>query len=661
MKTGITPTRATPPPTGTVIVPVIENRGVLARFLRKPSAVIALVYLLLIVLMTVFAGVLAPYGPDQQNLDAVLQGPSAEHWLGTGELGKDVLSRIMYGGRVTLTAALIALSGFVLIGVPLGIIAGYRGGRFDQFVLKSADISFSIPNVIVILVVLAIFPGNEFAAMAVWGLLGAPGMARVVRSSTLGIREELYVRAAVTSGIPGWVIVFRHILPLVAGIAIVQASVFASGAVLMETGLGFLGLGTQGASWGNLVGEASLYLGSNPWLLIPSGFLIISFVIALNLFGDGLRDALSERYTLAPSRRVRRARRHAIERAGRDAGARAAASGETELSPATSLLSVRDLRVGLIVDGVKTDVVRGVSFDLQPGEALGIVGESGCGKTITAVSLLGLLPPGGEITGGSVWFDGIDLTEATPNQLHKIRGSQIGWISQDPIASLDPMFTAGYHVAEAVRAQTHCTRREARRRTLELFAKVKLPDPERVYKSYPHQLSGGMAQRVGIAAAIASEPRLIIADEPTTALDVTVQAEILDLLRELQRGGTAIVFITHDWGVLADLCQRAAVMYAGQIVEASTVEGMFTRPAHAYTAALLRANPHNAVPGQPLPVLEGAVPSPREWGDDYSFEDRLQQIAGARVKEMPVFAEPLLDPDDDPIAELNIAPKEGTL
>lgn len=636
MNTALTPRKGMPEATGTIRVPKIENRGVIARFLRKPTAVGALIYLILIIFMTVTAPWLAPYGPDQQNLDAVLQGPSAEHLLGTGELGKDVLSRIMYGGQITLTATLIALSAFVILGVPAGILAGYRGGRFDQFILKIADISFSIPNVIVILVILAIFPGNEFAAMAAWGILGAPGMARVVRSSTLGIRQELYVRAAVTSGIPDSVIVFRHILPLVAGVAIVQASTFASGAVLMETGLGFLGLGTQGASWGNLVGEASLYLGSNPWLIIPSGFLIISFVISLNLFGDGLRDALSERYTLAPTRR-RRTRRHRSE-------SRTAVRNAPVAAPAGTndgvLLSVRDLRVALQIDGEQTDVVRGVSFDLRPGESLGIVGESGCGKTITAVALLGLLPAGGEITGGSVRFDGVDLATATPAQLHSIRGRRIGWISQDPIASLDPMFTAGSQVAEAVRAQTGCSRRAARARTLALFAKVKLPDPERVYRSYPHQLSGGMAQRVGIAAAIASEPSLVIADEPTTALDVTVQAEILDLLRELQSAGTAIVFITHDWGVLADLCQRAAVMYAGQIVESASVADMFARPSHPYTAALLRANPHNAVPGQPLPVLEGAVPSPREWGDDYSFEHRLLQMSDADLQSALLSTEP---------------------
>jgi peptide/nickel transport system permease protein len=577
--------------------------------------------------MTIAAPVLAPYGPEQQNLDAVLQGPSADHWLGTGELGKDVLSRIMYGGRITLSAALLAVSAFVLIGVPAGILAGYRGGRFDQIILKIADISFSIPNVIVVLVILAIFPGNELIAMFAWGVLGAPGMARVVRSATLGIRQELYVRAAVTSGIPGWVIVFRHIMPLVAGTAIVQASTFASGAVLMETGLGFLGLGTQGASWGNLVGEASLYLGANPWLLVPSGLLIISFVIALNLFGDGLRDALSERYTIAPTRRPWR-----TPTLGGRARPNAQIQETSEDADPDVLLSVRELRVALTIDGHKTDVVRGVSFDLRPGESLGIVGESGCGKTITATALLGLLPNGGEITGGSVRFGGVEVADASPAQLRAIRGRQIGWISQDPIASLDPMFTAGAQVAEAVRAQTGCSRREARARALELFEKVKLPDPRRVYRSYPHQLSGGMAQRVGIAAAIASRPALVIADEPTTALDVTVQAEILDLLRELQAAGTAIVFITHDWGVLADLCERAAVMYAGQIVEAAAVVDMFAHPAHPYTEALLRANPHNAVPGQLLPVLEGSVPSPREWGEQYSFEDRLVQIAELNAK-----------------------------
>ncbi|MEV6349188.1 dipeptide/oligopeptide/nickel ABC transporter permease/ATP-binding protein [Actinoplanes sp. NPDC051851] len=607
--------------------------GVAARFARRPLAVVSLGYLLLVVAVTLFAGRIAPYPPDRQDLGAALTGPSRAHLLGAGELGRDVLSRMIYGGRATLLAVLVTMVVFTLAGVPAGILAGYRGGRFDRFVLTSADLMFAIPVMIVLLVVLAIFPNNEVAAMAVSGLLGAPGLARVVRSATLGVREELYVRAAVASGLRDTVILRRHVLPRVTGTILVQVSMFGAGAVLLETGLGFLGLGTTAASWGNLVGEASRNLGTLPWLLIPSGVLIITVILAINLVGDGLRDALAERQNGVTTGTRRPARTPP------------AASTPDDTPPAPdALLEVRDLTVTLPIDGVPTEVIGGVSFDLRPGEALGIVGESGCGKTVTASALLGLLPPGAAITRGGVRFRDTDLTRASAAQARRIRGGAIGWISQDPIAGLDPSFTAGAQVAEAVRLHTGCGRREARRKALDLLERVRLTDPPRVYRSYPHQLSGGMAQRVGIAAALAGDPALLIADEPTTALDVTVQAEILDLLRELRRAGTAIVLITHDWGVLADLCDTAVVMYAGQVVERAPVAAMVAAPVHPYTGALLRSDPHHAVRGEPLPVLAGAVPAPADRPTGCHFQNRCPRVTDG-CRDRPIAIRPLPEGD----------------
>ncbi|WP_084099537.1 dipeptide/oligopeptide/nickel ABC transporter permease/ATP-binding protein [Demequina sp. NBRC 110051] len=608
-----------------------SSRGFLRSLLSKPMSAASLIVLAIIVIATVFAGVLAPYEPDAQDLTAALQGPSSAHWLGTGELGRDVLSRMMYGGRVTLIAALIAGATFILAGVPAGMLAGYRGGRFDQVVLKTADLVFAVPVMIVLLVVLAIFPGNEFAAMAVFGLLGAPGLARVVRSATLGIRNELYVKAAVASGIRDRVIVLRHVLPRVSGTILVQASVFTAGAVLMETGLGFLGLGTQNASWGSLVAEASRNLGIHPWLLIPSGAIIITFIMSVNLLADGVRDTLAERYT-PPAAKVRAPRGGAKANAGASATAEATPvaggadnAGAARASAAAdphALLSVRSLTVTLPIDGVPTDIIRDVSFDIQPGEAMGLVGESGSGKTMTALSILGLLPAGGRITSGSVTVEGTDVATMNKAALRRLRGGRIGWISQDPISSLDPSFTVGWQVAEAVRSHRPMSRRAAWQHALTLLEKVKLPDVERVAKSYPHQLSGGMAQRVGIAAALAADPVLVIADEPTTALDVTVQADILALLRDLQADGLGVLLITHNWGVLADLCDRAAVMYAGQVVETADLRALVHGPEHPYTAALLACDPHQARPGAPLPALDGAVPPPPQWPQGCHFQSR---------------------------------------
>ncbi|MGW6521628.1 dipeptide/oligopeptide/nickel ABC transporter permease/ATP-binding protein [Streptomyces sp. NPDC054962] len=619
------------------------RRGFAARLLRNPAAAVSAGYLLLVVLVTVFAGPLAPYDPDEQDLTAALQGPGGAHLLGTGELGRDVLSRLMHGGQITMLGVVITLTGYLTLGVPAGMIAGYRGGWFDRFVLKTADLISAVPVIIVLLVVLAVFTDNESAAMAANGLLGAPLLARVVRSATLGVKEELYVRAAVAGGIRDRVIIRRHVLPRVTGAVLVQASVFGAYAVLLETGLGFLGLGTTEASWGSMIAEASKNIGTDPWLLVPSGFMIISFILALGLLSDGLRDTLAERYSppadKPPSRRTGRPRGASPE------PVRATASDTPrviEEPDPDALLSVRGLTVSLRIEGTPTEVIRDVSFDLRAGEVLGIVGETGCGKTVTATSLLGMLPPGGRISSGTVLFEGADLAQADAATLRKVRGRRIGWISQDPIAGLDPSFTAGAQVAEAVRLHTGCSRRQARERTLELFAKVRLPDPARVAGSYPHQLSGGMAQRVGIAAALAGDPALVIADEPTTALDVTVQAEILDLLRELQASGTAVILITHDWGVLADLCDRAVVMYAGEVVEEAEVTALVTTPAHPYTAGLLGSDPHHALPGRPLPAVEGAVPPPAQWPVGCHFQNRCPRVTEA-CKEKPVVISHLVE------------------
>ncbi|MEW1642322.1 dipeptide/oligopeptide/nickel ABC transporter permease/ATP-binding protein [Streptomyces sp. NPDC091219] len=619
------------------------QRGFGTRLLRRPTAAVSAGYLLLVVLVTVFAGPLAPYDPDEQDLTHALQGPSGAHWLGTGELGRDMLSRLMHGGQITLLGVVITLAVYLALGVPAGMIAGYRGGWFDRLVLKTADLISAVPVIIVLLVVLSVFTDDESAAMAANGLLGAPLLARVVRSATLGVKEELYVRAAVAGGIGDGVIIRRHVLPRVTGAVLVQASVFGAYAVLLETGLGFLGLGTTDASWGSMIAEASKNIGTDPWLLIPSGFMIVSFIVALGLLSDGLRDTFAERHSppadKPPSRRAGRPRGASPE------PARATVSDTPQLveePDADALLSVRGLTVSLRIGGTPTEVIRDVSFDLHAGEVLGIVGETGCGKTVTATALLGMLPAGGRISSGTVLFEGTDLAKADAATLRRMRGRRIGWISQDPVSSLDPSFTAGAQVAEVVRLHTGCTRKQARERALELFEKVRLPDPARVAGSYPHQLSGGMAQRVGIAAALAGNPALVIADEPTTALDVTVQAEILDLLRELQSGGTAVVLITHDWGVLADLCDRAVVMYAGEVVEEAEVTALVTTPTHPYTAGLLGSDPHHARPGQPLPAVEGAVPPPTQWPVGCHFQNRCPRVTDA-CKEKPVVISHLVE------------------
>ncbi len=600
------------------------RRGFAARFARKPVAFAALCYLTLVVLAVVFAGWLAPHGPEDQDLPAALSGPSAAHPLGAGELGKDVLSRILYGGRVTLLGVLISMAVFAVAGISAGVLAGYRGGLLDRLVVRVADVVYAVPAIIVLLVVLAIFPGDESVAMVALGLLGAPGLARVVRTATQDVRGELYIRAAVVNGLGDGVILRRHVLPRLAGPIIVQLSLFGAAAVALETGLGFLGLGVTTASWGTLVAEASQNIGNQPWLLVPSGFVIVTYILALGLVGDGVRDATAERHS--PGTASGRGPAAAVRRT--EPGGPAVAATRPGV-----LLSVRDLSVTFDIGGNPTEVVSGFSLDVAPGEAVGIVGESGSGKTVTATAILGLLRGGGRITGGGITFDGLDVRAAGGDRL---RGDRIGFIGQDPVSGLDPSFTIGSQIAEVVRVHRGCSRAQARVRALELLALVQLPDPETVARRYPHQLSGGMAQRAGIAAALAGDPALVIADEPTTALDVTVQAGILAVLRQLREQGCAVLLITHDWGVLADLCDQAVVMYAGQVVEQGPVRELLTAPRHPYTAGLLAADPRHAVPGTPLVTIPGTVPAPGDWPRGCRFADRCPLVTGdCRARPIP--------------------------
>jgi peptide/nickel transport system permease protein len=310
---------------------------------------------------------------------------------------------------------------------------------------------------------------------------------------------------------------------------------------------------------------------------------------------------------------------------------------QTAPSAADLVLSVEGLAVGLAMpSGAVRRVVDGVTFDIRVGETVGLVGESGCGKSVTAMSVLGLLPAAGKIEEGAIFFNGRNLAQLGEAELHRMRGSAISLVSQEPMASLNPAFRIGSQLSEVVRRHHRVSRGAACSRTVELLRQVHLPAPAEVARRYPHELSGGMAQRVSIARALAGEPQLLIADEPTTALDVTLQEEILELLRELQeQRRMGILLVTHDWGVVADICHRAVVMYAGQVVERADVGPLFSRPLHPYTEALLAANPHDARPGELLRTIPGAVPQPGSWPYGCHFHPRCPYATDA-CRERPI-------------------------
>jgi peptide/nickel transport system permease protein len=369
---------------------------------------------------------------------------------------------------------------------------------------------------------------------------------------------------------------------------------------------------------------------------VPTGVVLALTVIAANVLADAVGSE-RERASGAPRRPRRPVAAAALAASGVSSGAAAAPPARDP----DALLEVRDLTVS-VADG--PDLVTGVSFALRPGAVLGLVGESGCGKTMTARALLGLLPEGVAVTGGSVLFAQRDLAGLPERQLRAIRGREIALISQEPMVALDPVFSIGYQLTQPIRrfrsAGGHRVgRAQARRIATELLEQVGIVDARRMLRSYPHQLSGGMAQRVCIALALTGSPKLLIADEPTTALDVTVQAEILSLLRSLVGArGLSVILVSHDLGVIADLCDEVAVMYAGQVVESGTVASVLARPTHPYTAALLGANPHVAeglpVPER-LPSIPGTVPAPADWPAGCRFAGRCSLATDACAQPVP--------------------------
>jgi oligopeptide/dipeptide ABC transporter ATP-binding protein len=605
------------------------STGLVRSVLTSPRGAIVVAFLALLILACALAPLIAPYDPLAQHLSAVRSGPSGSFWLGTDSLGRDLLSRLLHGGRSSLFGVLEAVLALVIVAVPCGLFAGYLGGAFDRITMRVAEVVMSVPVVIILLAVLSIFDHSMTSAMIAFGVLGSSGLMRVVRGAALAAREELYVTAAELMGLSLLQVVTRHVLPRCRGVMIVQVSLFAAVALGVQTGLTFLSLGPPppAPTWGGMVADAASVFNQDAWMLAPPGVTIALTVLAFGVLGDVVRDVNAEKHAATPaSRRRRRTDTPPIP-------------GPVEPAPSGDLLlSVRNLSV--TTDGEHPLILLdNVGFDIAAGETVGLVGESGSGKTMTARAVMGLLPRNCRIASGQVVFDGRPIQGLDRRAFRELRGRRIAMISQEPMAALDPSFRIGSLVAEVVRAVDGSTGKAARARVIELLRMVEIPDPDDVARRFPHQISGGMAQRVAIAMALAGRPELLIADEPTTALDVTVQAEILDLLRSLQQENhMAILLVTHNWGVVADMCTKVVVMYAGQVVETARADDVFDTPAHPYTWALLLSSPENTPPGERIRAIPGTVPSPQDWPSGCRFASRCD-LARPECGQGPIAVE----------------------
>jgi len=593
------------------------RRGVFRRLIGNPLGLVALIVLAIIVLAGIIGPWVAPFDPNHSALADALKGPGGAHLLGTDSAGRDVFSRLLVGARSTLVAAALAAAVALVIGVPSGLIAGFFGGWFDGVASWCTNVLMSLPAIIILLAASAALGKSVWVSMTIFGVLMSPGFFRLTRTSVQAVRNELYVDAARVAGLSNTSIIGKHILFVVRAPLIIQTSIVCGIAISIQATLEFLGLGdVLVPTWGVMLNEGFINIYTAPILAVWPGIAISVTIGCFVVLGNALRDALEDSPKAARVKGIKR--RPATVTILDDDATRGVATVATD-----HLLEVTSLAVGYPQQSgrIKT-VVSEVSLYVDRGEVLGIVGESGSGKTQTAFSILGLLPDEALITHGSIVFDGNSLVSTDGGRLSQgrmaaLRGKRIAYIPQEPMSNLDPNFTIGYQLVRPMRQVLGMSKQAATARALELLTIVGITNPQRTFDAYPHEVSGGMAQRVLIAGAVSCNPDLLIADEPTTALDVTVQADVLDLLRDLQEEFTmGVVLVTHNFGVVADLCDRVVVMQNGKLVESGDVRTILRDPQQPYTKDLLSA------------MLEGKTPMSMLTAGAAKDEDELTVKAG---------------------------------
>lgn len=598
------PSPAAPPPAaptgkiGTGQSGTLVRSTVIRRLFKNPLGIVAMTILLAISLLAILAPVLAPFDQNYANIAKTLAAPDSVNILGTDSAGRDVWSRLLFGAQLTLLSALLCAGVAIAIGLPAGLIAGYYSGKFEAVSNWVVSILMSLPGLIVLLTIRAAFGPSVWLSMIAFGILISPSYFRLTRTAVQSVRNELYVDAARVSGLSDLSIIARHIFSVVRAPIIIQTAAIAGVAIAIQSGLEFLGLGDPTkATWGVMLSEGFKNVYLNPTLLFWPAQAMALTIGALVLLGNAIRDALEDGEKIKHRRTKSPVTVPATgSTTAASAAARPSRKSVAAVVPGTEhhLVKVTNLGVGYPqADGSIKKVVDDVSFHVDRGEFLGIVGESGSGKSQTAFSILGLLPDNARIVAGSIQFDGNYTVvpgeeHVSQERLSKLRGRRISYIPQEPMSNLDPAFTIGYQLVTPMVRVLGISKAEARKRALKLLADVGIASPDRTFNAYPHEVSGGMAQRVLIAGAISCEPDLVIADEPTTALDVTVQAEVLDLLRGLQeRLNIGVILVTHNFGVVADLCDRVAVMQNGRLVEEGPVRDILRHPQEPYTQTLL--------------------------------------------------------------------------
>ncbi|MFC7794113.1 dipeptide/oligopeptide/nickel ABC transporter permease/ATP-binding protein [Streptomyces cinereoruber] len=586
-----------------------------------------------ILLLVTAAAVLAPLiATDPLTTGTPVQAPGAEHWFGTDRVGRDVFSRVVHGARYSLLIGLGATALAVAGGALLGALAATSRKLGDESVMRTLDVIMSFPPIALAAVLVAVFGASVPVIVGTIAFVYVPSLARVVRANVLAQYGEDYVAAEKVIGARRGYIVLRHVAVNCAAPVMVFATVLVAEAIIFEASLSFIGAGVQdpNPSWGNVLSYGrQILLSGGWWATFFPGLVLLITVLALNILSEGLTDA-----SAAPgagrtesgetSRESAHQAREPQAKEETDAAlarlAEVVRSAPAAVRPvaadAAELLVVKDLAIRFPDRYGAVNVVDGISFTVREGETLGLVGESGCGKSITSLAVMGLLARNAEVS-GTVTYRGRDLLTMGRKERQALAGPEIAMVYQDAMSSLNPSVLVGRQLRQL-------TSRGGTRTPAELLELVGL-DPRRTLRSYPHELSGGQRQRVLIAMALSRSPKLLIADEPTTALDVTVQAQVVELLVQLRDElGFAMVLVSHDLALVGDLSHRVAVMYAGQLAEVGDTRSVLVAPAHHYSRGLLGSVVSLEAGAERLHQIHGVVPAPKQFGTGCRFASRCE-------------------------------------
>lgn len=548
-----------------------------------------------LVFLALFRDILPIRDPDELGIRtrevAKFESPGWNAFFGGDGQGRDMFARVVQGARPALILGLTVTVIGGILGSAVGVTSGYLRGKVDTVTTILIDIALAFPGLVLLIAVRATFGNSMFVFIVLFSLTSIPGYARIVRGASFALSERDFVDAAEAMGATKRRIILRELAPNIALPVLSFAFIGFALVIVAEGGLAFIGLSLDQITWGKLIADGAGDIDKHAHVALLPATVMFLTILAFNLVGDSMRALYSPR-EVATQRRLR-------------------IGPMADTRSGNEVLYIDDLFTALHTPNGDVHAVDGVSLSLKAGEALGVVGESGSGKTMILRSIVGAFALADVTRTGTVEVAGVDMLRAAPADIKRTLGTQIGMISQNPLTALNPVRLIEHQITEPMLVHTAMSKSEARARALELMQQVGIPAPERRLREYPHQLSGGMRQRVTIAIALANEPALLLADEPTTALDVTVQDQILRLLSELQRERKmAMVLVTHDLAVVKGFTDRVAIVYGGEVIESGPTQQIFNNPRHRYTLALIQSMPDLDLPSHcELTTIEGTPPS----------------------------------------------------